>query len=137
MTLEVPDEVYAALERAAGEAGVTPTEWITGSVRRLLPAREDGRPLPEPGPNTRLALEQIALQEGRPFEEVMAEWRKEVERRRPKPRPELTEEERRAAREQFSRHIGAIHVSSPYGVDNEQIDADLAREYGNTHEDER
>jgi hypothetical protein len=41
---------------------------------------------------------------------------------------------RKAGRE-FERFIGAASLGHPTGADNESIDADLAREYGNTHED--
>ena len=30
----------------------------------------------------------------------------------------------------FERHFGTIEMEGPVGADNEQIDADLAREYG-------
>ena len=45
-----------------------------------------------------------------------------------------SEVEKQAARERFERHIGEISVGT--GADNESIDADLAREYASTHEDE-
>ncbi|MGI8642162.1 MAG: hypothetical protein ACR2MG_19705 [Pyrinomonadaceae bacterium] len=32
--------------------------------------------------------------------------------------------------------FGSVSLGNPTGSDNEQIDADLAREYGSTHEDE-
>jgi hypothetical protein len=48
----------------------------------------------------------------------------------------LTEEESRAAWERLRRHIGAANLGYPTGADNESIDADLAREYGSTHEEE-
>lgn len=32
--------------------------------------------------------------------------------------------------------FGSVSLGRPLGTDNEQIDADLAREYGSTHEDE-
>jgi hypothetical protein len=32
--------------------------------------------------------------------------------------------------------FGSVSLGHPTGSDNEQIDADLAREYGSTHEDE-
>ena len=34
------------------------------------------------------------------------------------------------------RHAGSIDLGRPTGIENEQIDADLAREYETTHEDE-
>jgi predicted transcriptional regulator len=48
----------------------------------------------------------------------------------------LTDDERRAAREQLRLHFGAVNLGRPTGSDNEGIDADLAREYGSTHEDD-
>ncbi len=32
-------------------------------------------------------------------------------------------------------HAGAVDLGRPTGADNESIDADLAREYGSSHED--
>ena len=34
-------------------------------------------------------------------------------------------------------HAGAVDLGRPTGADNENIDADLAREYGSSHEDGR
>ena len=53
---------------------------------------------------------------------------------RPKPRPQTIPEGPRAARERLRRHAGAQSLGYPTGADNESIDADLAREYGATHE---
>lgn len=50
-------------------------------------------------------------------------------------RKPLTESEKQAARERFRRMIGAVHLGYPLGADNESIDADLAREYADTHEE--
>lgn len=46
-----------------------------------------------------------------------------------------TEAEKQAARERFERHFGEVDLGYATGADNEQIDADLAREYAATHED--
>lgn len=46
-----------------------------------------------------------------------------------------TEEAKQAARQRFERHFGAVDLGHPTGVDNEGIDADLAREYADKHED--
>jgi hypothetical protein len=46
-----------------------------------------------------------------------------------------TEAEKQAARERFERHFGSVDLGAPTGIDNEGIDADLAREYGDTHEE--
>ena len=49
-------------------------------------------------------------------------------------RARRTEEENQAARERFERHFGEVDLGYATGVDNEQIDADLAREYADIHE---
>jgi hypothetical protein len=46
-------------------------------------------------------------------------------------RSSLTDQE---ARERFERHFGTVSFGYPSDVTNEQIDADLAREYGRTHD---
>jgi hypothetical protein len=42
----------------------------------------------------------------------------------------LSEQDRKDALDQLLRHAGAVRSSNPRSADNEQIDADLAREYG-------
>jgi hypothetical protein len=48
---------------------------------------------------------------------------------------QATEAERQAARLRFERHFGAVDLGHPTGVDNEDIDADLARAYGDDHKE--
>ncbi len=79
------------------------------------------------------AFAQVAAKSGQTTEAVALRW---MARHAPKPRPKLSEQELNAARERFRRHIGAVSLGHPTGADNESIDADLAREYGSTHEDE-
>ena len=43
------------------------------------------------------------------------------------------EADRHAARERFERHFGAVNLGVATGVDNEEIDADLARAYADDH----
>ena len=45
-----------------------------------------------------------------------------------------TAAEQHTARVRFEQHFGEVDVPDAAGVDNEQIDADLAREYSDTHE---
>ncbi len=45
-----------------------------------------------------------------------------------------TAAEQQAARERFERHFGAVDLVDAIGADNEHIDADLAREYADSHE---
>ena len=54
---------------------------------------------------------------------------------RQKVRDQRTEKEKQAARARFERHFGEVDLSHATGMDNEQIDADLAREYASAHED--
>ena len=42
--------------------------------------------------------------------------------------------EQQAARVRFEQHVGEVDLPDAIGADNEHIDADLAREYGDTHE---
>ncbi len=49
----------------------------------------------------------------------------------------VSDEENRAAEERFARWIGSVDSGNPNSADNEQIDADLAWEYGATHDDEQ
>ena len=56
-------------------------------------------------------------------------------RKRPGVRPQRTKAEQQAARERFERHFGEVDLRYATGVDNEQFDADLAREYAAAHED--
>ena len=46
------------------------------------------------------------------------------------------EEAERLAEARFARWIGAVKSGNPNSADNEQIDADLARAYAATHDDE-
>ena len=45
-----------------------------------------------------------------------------------------TAAEQHAARVRFEQHFGEVDIPEATGADNEQIDADLAREYSDTHE---
>ncbi len=83
-TLELPDEVYAALARAAQDSGTTTSEWIA----RRLPGSGDGQ--------------------GRPTAAEIA-----------------------TANARLRATI--VDLGHASGTDNEAIDADLAREYGDDH----
>lgn len=53
----------------------------------------------------------------------------------PSQRQARTEDQLQAARARFEQHFGAVDLGYATGADNEQIDADLAREYDDTHEE--
>lgn len=46
-----------------------------------------------------------------------------------------TDTERTIRREKFERHFGVINLGIDVDLDNDSIDADLAKEYDNNHED--
>lgn len=48
----------------------------------------------------------------------------------------LDEAEKNAARSKFERHFGTLETDGCMSLDNESIDADLAREYASAHEGE-
>lgn len=73
------------------------------------------------------AFEQVAAKQGRTTEAVALEW---MAQRASNARPQLTDEQRREARAKLLRHAGVVRSGNPRSGDNEQIDADLAREYG-------
>jgi hypothetical protein len=47
-----------------------------------------------------------------------------------------SEKPREEARKRFEQHFGELKLDPPMATDNESIDADLAREYADTHEDD-
>jgi len=71
-------------------------------------------------------LEQKANTERRCLEDVVAEHL--AAHRRPRPAMTAAEIDRRKAA--FDRHLGEWDSGNPKSSENEQIDADLAREYG-------
>jgi hypothetical protein len=48
----------------------------------------------------------------------------------------LTDAEKESGRAKFERHFGSINLGFSTDLGNESIDADLAKEYSNTHEQE-
>lgn len=81
------------------------------------------------------AFQEIAAKEHCAVEDVALEWlaKEAVERRKPKP----SKKERRAGLKLLREFCGAVNSGDPHSGDNDRIDADLAREYGSTHEEER
>jgi len=136
LTIELPDPVYEAVKKAAEASGKTPAQWATESVCQHLPPADSELPLRQQfEPDHWEIFEKLAARHGRRPEDFALEWIAKY--RRPRPRPQLSEKELQAARERFQRHMGAVNSGDPHSADNERIDADLAREYGSTHEEEK
>ncbi len=79
------------------------------------------------------AFAQMAVRDGRTVQAVALEC---LAKHEPRPRPQLTEEERQAARETLRRYAGCVDSGDPRSADNERIDADLAKEYASSHEED-
>jgi hypothetical protein len=77
-------------------------------------------------------LREIARLQGKTLEEFIRDRIVKVVL----PRQRLNQEAAQQAEERFTRWIGSVSLGYPTGADNESIDADLAREYASTHEDE-
>ena len=52
------------------------------------------------------------------------------------PETDMNEADKEKARLRFESHFGSLSLPGVILSDNEQIDADLAREYGSSHEEE-
>jgi hypothetical protein len=91
MTLELNDQVFAAIQRQAENIGVPP-ENLAATL-----------------------LEQK-------FSQIFKLL--------------LTDAEKENGRTKFERHFGVIDLGFSTDLDNESIDADLAKEYSSTHEEE-
>ncbi|MBC8232243.1 hypothetical protein H8E77_22080 [bacterium] len=76
-------------------------------------------------------LVNAAAAAGQPLDEwILARLRPLAQRR------ELNERDREAAMAELMAFAGCVNSGDPNAADNERIDADLARAYGNTHEEE-
>ncbi|HEX8845564.1 MAG TPA: hypothetical protein VF791_13010 [Pyrinomonadaceae bacterium] len=75
-------------------------------------------------------LLEVAEEQGRTPEEVATERLA----RGLSSRKSLDANAAHAAEARFTRHIGAVNSGDARSADNDRIDADLAREYGSTHD---
>ena len=133
VTVELPDSIYNAVKAAAEVSGHTPAGWIALNLPQLLSQNAKASVHPHLPNEIFVLLQQLAPQLGRTSEELVTEW---LARYGSQSTPPLSEEERKAAWERLQRHCGAVSLGHATGADNESIDADLAREYGRTHEQE-
>ncbi|MGO8903963.1 MAG: hypothetical protein ACLQU5_37360 [Isosphaeraceae bacterium] len=109
ITLDVPETVLAQLESEAKGQGMTAAEWIVRALTEQftrprideLPPATRSTPAPTASPLTKSAKVPRAGEE-------------QVE-----------------LRVRFRRHFGELNTGDPCSANNEQIDADLAREYSN------
>jgi hypothetical protein len=77
------------------------------------------------------AFEQAAASSGRTAEAVALEW---LARHPVAPTPPRAGGSGYPAEGRLRRYAGIVHSGDPHSSDNDRIDADLAREYGSTHE---
>lgn len=77
------------------------------------------------------AFQQVAAKYGQTVEEVALQW---LATRRPKPGPAVKLEAGEPTRQRFQRHFGTWESGDPDSANNERLDTDLEREYGNLHQ---
>jgi hypothetical protein len=114
-TLELPEQVYDALVEAARSRGVAPSEWIASRLPR--PERPPVSEADREAARARLLRFAGTVSLGHPTGTDN----------------EQSEDERRAALDRLFSHT--VDMGRPFGTDNEGIDADLAREYLDPHEE--
>jgi len=102
LTLEVPEQVYKAVPRAATASGLGAADWVAADLCRRLD-------LGGFGPLSATAAEALRAERG--------------------PRQQLTPAEWESARQRLLRFAGATNSGDPHSADNDRIDAGLAREY--------
>jgi hypothetical protein len=82
------------------------------------------------------ALQERSTATGTPPDKIVSAAVEQLLARPPrtprKLKEDMTEEEKAEARRRFRSHFGSVSLGT--GTDNESIDADLAREYGDNHE---
>ena len=88
LTLEISDEVYAALQQKANAVGLSITEWIVAVLNK-----QDS------------SVNQLLI----------------------------SAEHQEQARQRFKSHAGAVSLGYATGVDNDAIDADLAKAYADEY----
>ena len=88
LTLEISDEVYAALQQKANAVGLSITEWIVAVLNK-----QDS------------SVNQLLI----------------------------SAEHQEQARQRFKSHAGAVSLGYATGVDNDAIDADLAKTYADEY----
>lgn len=91
LTLELNEQVFAAIEQQAQALGISPAQLVA------------------------TVLEQRFVEAFKLF---------------------LDEAERNAARQRFEHHFGTLMLEGATDLDNEIIDADILKEYTNSHENE-
>lgn len=111
LTITVSDEVFQPLIEAALKEGCTPEEYLGERVVQVLPAKPVNGEHKKKGDITRF----------------FGAWDSAES---------LSAEERAQAKARLKSFAGAVNSGDPLSADNDRIDADLAREYANTHEAE-
>lgn len=94
LTLEISEQIFAAIQRQAAAIGVAPEHLAATLIEQQLAQGSESSEF------------------------------------------SVDEANREAAQVRFERHFGTLSLDKVTTLDNESIDADLAKEYANTGEDE-
>lgn len=129
VTLELSDAEYRVLEKLARQTGTTPSEWATKHLQPRLQVDPSWIDVSSVAPELVELLESAAVKSGRAYEEVATSF---LLATAPQPRPKVSRAEARAAKKRFLQQT--VDLGYATSADNESIDADLAREYADTHE---
>ncbi|MCY3023327.1 MAG: hypothetical protein NTW87_30480 [Planctomycetota bacterium] len=86
-------------------------------------------------PGGRIEITAPELRAGTKAEVIVLLAERKRAGRAAKSHPKPAQRKPRAGRGGFERFIGAVNSGDPHSADNDRIDADLAREYENTHEE--
>jgi hypothetical protein len=121
--IAAPATSSGVVPRPSGQGHDPIADLTDDEVRQRI-----GRLPPEYGETVR----QIAARYGRRFEDVGRDALKSITQ---KPRPQVSEAERAVAWARLMRHAGAGRSGDPRSADNDRIDADLAEEYGSSHDE--
>ena len=81
------------------------------------------------------SMQALAAESATPFEDVVAEYLAQRVRKQP---PQVDKScDHQAERSRLLRYAGIFSSGDPNSADNDRIDTDLVREYGESHEQER
>lgn len=139
IVLELSDEDFAAIQRVAATINRTPAEAILDKLRRHGVLDDDDmlrrRAATKAAVDAALSevAQEMAAKAGQTPDEFIAAWRDDMQAQ---VSPGGSEEDEKLTLARLQPFCGAVRGGDPRSADNERIDADLAAEYGATHDED-